>query len=165
MTRDRAPARRVMKNVPLYAMAVLLCGGLSSVASAGSEQSPEMRIVILEAGVTPDTLRLGVRKRHMLIYPQPVLDSETLDTEILNFNPASCTQLQSGYVASGAAAPTNYDVFDVQLNAAARSTEEQRQLLNAVLVSFTTSRKVRLYVRNDLCSSSGARVVAGIEAQ
>jgi hypothetical protein len=163
MTRDHARARRVWWRISVCVLLSSLTGGLSTAAWAGSELSPVVRIVVLEAGVTPNTLRLGVRKRNMLNYPDPAqLNSETLDTEILNFNPASCTQLQFGYVASGAAVPTQYDVFDVQLNPAGRTAEEQRQLLNAVLASFVDSNDVQLYVRDDLCTSSGGRVVAGI---
>lgn len=161
--RDRARARQAVKSVPLWALLFLLLTGLSSVASAGSQLSPEVRIVVLLAGATPNTLRLGVRKRNMLTYPQPVLDSETLDTEIFGFNPATCAQLQMSVGAySGSSTPTLIDYFDIQLNAASRSAEEYRQLLNAVLVSFMTSRNVRLYVRDDLCASSGGRVAAGI---
>jgi hypothetical protein len=139
-----------------------LSAGLSSVASAGSQESPRVRIVVLEVGATPNTLRLGVRKRLTHNYPAGTIDPEVLDTEVLNFNPAGCSDLQAGFIASGAAAPTLYDYFDLQLNAASRSAEEQRQLLNAVLLSFTTSRNVGLYVRDDLCGSSGGRVAAGI---
>jgi hypothetical protein len=162
MIRDHAPARHAMKSVPICVLLFLLSAGVSSVASAGSQLSPVVRIVVLEVGVTPDTLRLGVRKRLMHQYPNGTIDGEVLDTEVLNFNPATCTDLQVRYVGNGAAAPILYDYFDIQLNTASRSTEERRQLLNAVLVSFMTSRNVRLYVRDDLCSSSGGRVAAGI---
>jgi hypothetical protein len=151
-----------MKNVPICVMSFLLFAGLSSVASAGSQLSPEVRIVVLQVGATPNTLRLGVRKRLMHNYPAGSIDSEVLDTEVLNFNPAGCGDLQALYQASGAEAPTAYDYFDIQLTAASRSAEEYRQLLNAVLVSFMTSRNVRLYVRDNLCGSSGGRVAAGI---
>jgi hypothetical protein len=154
--RDRAPARRAMKSVPFCVLLFSLLAGPSSVASAGSQESPRVRIVVLEVGATPNTLRLGVRKRLML------WDDLTLDTEVLNFNPAACTDLQAFFTGNGAAAATLYDHFDIQLNTASRSAEEQEQLLNAVLVSFMTSRNVRLYVRDDLCSSSDGRVAAGI---
>jgi len=97
-----------------------------------------------------------------LPYPD-ALNSETLDTEILEFNPATCTQLQmslNGF--SGNSTSTLIDYFDIQLGATSRSAEEQRQLLNAVLVSFMTSRSVQLYVRDNLCSSTNGRVAAGI---
>ena len=159
--RDRTPARRAMKSVPICVLLFLLSAGVSSVASAGSQLSPAVRIVVLDVGTTPNTLRLGVRKRLMHNYPSSA-DSEVLDTEVLNFNPAVCTDLQVRYIGNGAAAPALYDYFDIQLGAASRSVEEQRQLLNAVLVSFMTSRSVGLNVRDDLCSSSNGRVVSGI---
>ena len=169
MVRDPVPARRVRKRIAVCVLLSVLAVSLAAATSSGSQLSPDMRIVVLEAGATPDTLRLGVRKRNMLVYNMSLLpeypdqiNSETLDTQILNFNPAACTHLQSAYLSSGTAAPTLYDVFDLQLNPASRSADEQRQFLNAVLASFATSRNVRLYVRNDLCSSSGGRVVAGI---
>lgn len=164
MIRDHAPARRLLRRLAVSALLSSLAIGLSTAASAGSELSPMVRIVVLEAGATPSTLRLGVRKRNALNYDQ-VLDSETLDTEVRNFNPATCVDVQSDFLANGAAAPAKYDYFDIQLNASGRSAEEQTRLLNAVVASFVTSRDVRLYVRDDLCSSAGGRVVAGIVVQ
>jgi hypothetical protein len=161
--RDRAPARRAVKRVRIGVLLLLLSAGLPSAAFAGSALSPEVRIVVLEVGTAPGTLRLGVRKRNMLSYPDPgALTQETIDPEILAFNPGACAELQSGFISSGTAGPAPYDVFDVQLEPSGRSPEEQRELLKIVLASFMTSRKVRLYVRDDLCSGSGERVVAGI---
>jgi hypothetical protein len=160
MIRDHAPARHAMKSVPICVLLFLLSAGVSSVASAGSQLSPVVRIVVLEVGVTPDTLRLGVRKRLMHQYPNGTIDGEVLDTEVLNFNPATCTSLQAGFNGNSTGEPTDY--FDIQLNAPGRSAEDQRRLLNMILLSFMTGRSVRLYVRDDLCTNSGGRVAAGI---
>jgi len=143
-----------MKRLPVYVSSLLLAAGLSPAALAGSQLSPTVRIVVFEAGATPNTLRLGVRKRLM-----QTIDL-TLNTEVLSFNPATCTDLQFGFNGNSTGEQTDY--FVIQLNAPGRSAEEQRRLLSTILSSFMTSRNVRLYVRDDLCSSTGGRVAAGI---
>jgi len=60
-----------VKRVRIGVLLLLLSAGLPSAAFAGSALSPEVRIVVLEVGTAPGTLRLGVRKRNMLSYPDP----------------------------------------------------------------------------------------------
>ena len=144
-----------MKRLPVHVVSFLLAAGLSPAGLAGSQLSPTVRIVVFEAGATPNTLRLGVRKSLMLND-----DLVTLNTEVLDFNPATCTSLQAGFNGNSTSEPTDY--FDIQLNAPGRSAEDQRRLLSTILFSFMTGRSVRLYVRDDLCTNSGGRVAAGI---
>jgi len=144
-----------MKRLPVYMLSFLLAAGLSPIAFAGSQLSPTVRIVVLEAGARANTLRVGVRKTLMLND-----DLVTLNTEVLNFNPATCTDLQAPFNGNSTSESTDY--FDIQLNTPGRSADDQQRLLNAILLSFITSRSVRLYVRNDLCTNSGGRVATGI---
>lgn len=70
-----------------------------------------------------------------------------------SFNPGACD-----------AGP---DLIDVQLDVPGQSTEEQRQLLNAINLAFMTGRNVKFYLRDDLCSTAGTsshlRVATGVQ--
>jgi hypothetical protein len=93
-----------------------------------------------------------------------VLDAggSVLPPYVTEFNPAGCSYLQVAFKYNENSTENLTDFVDIQLDSPARSAEEQQQLLNAVLVSFMTSRSVQLYVRDDLCSISGGRVAVGV---
>lgn len=114
--------------------------GFCSTASAGSVLSPGVgRIASLFTYSGNNILRI-----------QYATDSST---EFKNHNPAGCT--------------VGPDVFDVQLDVADRSAEEQRQLLNAINLAFMTNRNIKFFVRDDLCSTAGTssqlRIVTGVQ--
>jgi len=73
-----------------------------------------------------------------------------LEVSATSINPAGC---DIGHV-------------DIYLDEGGRSAEEQRLLANAVYLAFMTNRSVRLYIRDDVCSTRGTsnrlRVAGGI---
>lgn len=135
--------------------------GLSTVAMGELHLSPEIRIAVLQIAdsrASPehaDILVIGVRKRISIVTDNP----QVRDTEVRQLNPANCATLTA---LNGNSTTEPSDRFDVRLNAAGRTADERRQLENAILAAFATSREVRLYVSGSGCSSAGARLLEGI---
>jgi hypothetical protein len=129
-----------MRSSAIRIVLLVVGFGFCSAVSAGSLLSPGVgRIASLFAISGYDILRI-----------QYTTDSSA---GFKSFNPAGCT--------------VGPDVFDVQLDVAGRSDEEQRQLLNAINLAFMTNRNVNFFVRDDLCSTAGTssqlRIVTGVQ--
>lgn len=145
-----------MKPVSTCVMWLFLATGLSTSALAGSQWSPPIRIFALQVVENSGVLRLGVRRSL-----QRRTQAEYLP--FFTFNPANCSRLTVPFYFAGDNGDEDTQYFDVQLDIAGRSTMEQNQMLNEVYAAFATSRNVSLQVRDDLCTSAGGRVAAGIQ--
>ncbi len=126
---------------------LLLLAALSDVV-AGTQLSPEVRIVGLEVNESSSVLRIAVQRRMQIGEPA------------FAFNPANCSSTTAGFTRSGTSGAIT--IFDFQLGVSGRTAIQQHQFIDLVYAAFITSRIVRLAVRDDLCSTNNTPEVTGI---
>jgi hypothetical protein len=145
-----------MKPVIVCVIWLLFTISVYTTALAGSQWSPPIRIFALQVIESTGVVRLGVR--HSL---QRRTQQEYMP--FFTFNPANCSHLTAPFYFAGDNGDEQTQYFDIQLDNAGRSTTEQNQMLNEIYAAYATSRNVALQVRDDLCTGTGGRVIAGIK--
>lgn len=124
-------------------------------ALAGNQITPysNLNIIALEIIESENILRLFIKRRIRINAP------------VFDFNPANCpdVSLSKPININGKTGLTpSIQYFDIPFGEINRSAIEQRQLLSETFAAFLTSREVRIYVRDDACSSMYGRLVSGI---
>lgn len=139
----------------LTCMISLLSASLffSTGAQAGSELSQKLKIIALQMEDGNDVLQLIVRRN--IEFGEPSFA----------FNPAGCASTLIAAINPNGKNTYSAQYFNIPLDFMDHSEAEQRHLLNNSFVALISSRSVRLYVRDDICTDKGSRVVSGLRLQ